>query len=152
MTEPVPVWAEWAAYQWAVVGRKQWRIGDDLNRSSASICSGIARLLAAAYPQYVDGELQHGRANRCLTVDGERRRDLARESFAKRRAPPQPAAIEPHLNLSQAVQRARREQALKAMSHGAGRVFDPDEATAPRDVWMTYRPGPGFDFMEPVRP
>ena len=42
---------------------------------------------------------------------------------------------------------------LQAWARPASRIFDPDEATAPRDVWMTFYPGPDprLNFMEPVR-
>ncbi|HYJ44046.1 MAG TPA: hypothetical protein VEW06_06280 [Xanthobacteraceae bacterium] len=115
-------WAEWAAYQWIVIGRTQRSIARDLGyATSATVCTAISQFLTAAFPNEDEDNL------------GGNWKPLARRYFNGRAEPTAPRTV-----------------AFAAALENAGRVFDPDEKTAPRDVWLTYRPGPGFDFMEPA--
>jgi len=142
-----PVWAGWAAYQWAT-GRAQRYIARDLGLSLGTTCAGISRFVTDAYPELANGEEIYGGAARRLNVYGDDRKELVRRYFSCHLAPERPilarttAEDPPRANRWGPFGRDRR----------LGRVFDPDEWHAPRDVWLTYLPSPDprFDNMVPV--
>lgn len=133
-----PAWAEWAAWQWAVAGRFQKYIARDLGCPSGAVCVGITRFLAATYPELAVGELIYGETIRRLNTAGWGHRELAQRHFVGRLEPAPPADLT-----------ARGDPFVRRR---AGRVCDPDERHAPRDVWLEFLPplDPRLDNMVPV--
>lgn len=131
-----PVWAERAAYEWAA-GRWQRHIALELGLPLPAVSRAISIFMMAVYPDLATDQEIYGGAACWIPASGEERRQLLRKHFG--------------LPESEAIPRGPRPRRPQHKPPG-GRIVDPDERFAARDVWLTYSLGPdGFAFMEPVR-